>query len=777
MSLGSEREGRSPTAARWALVLGPALLALGVMWPRLASPQLGLLDDGHSMLIARRVAAGDLALPFTFLSEYGRFIPAYWFYFAPQFALWGDRPLGYFVVSWLSLAVVATAIALAVARRQGSPRAGLLAAVFLLASPPVIENYYTLGKGESQIALHAALTLWALALWLGARSRLWGLALIPPIVLLLLTKETGIVLLPIAVAWALLAAWDTHRNEAPSQPVRRLAAFAGLTCVLALLVRLAGWWIAPAPPGVSYVGAYTFSPGVLLNSAVGLGLLVVRDFGALLPLACAVWLVRRRLGPWPKSVLLAGLTWAGLWTAVFLPWRYSTQEYYLLPAALGWCVVQGVLADTLLGARRAAGLVRWAGLAAAAAFLLCNVANMRANGQLQIAMDAENAKLVELLRSSTPPNGSVLVALPPGHEYVFELGVFLHELRGRRDVQVVPLSTETWVRARGTPLVAVLRARGLPAPSVRWPAGSSLTVPSSKRRPQAHRSRQQTEGELLRPHAWACRAVALSETLASLPASRLLCPDAGWRQPFRFAFGWDVTTLGPSAGQGVVGTFDPAAGEWTLERVTRLSSGWHDGQPLAGNWSGAGMPGLAVYSAALGAVAFDDQADGRVDRTEHIPGLRPSDRAVAGDFDGDGRTDVGFFRPEDVSWRLSPALTAVPVRFGMPGDIPLAGDWNGDGRAGIGIYRPETGQLVAVDDVREPGRVRYANLERGCQPIVASRTGRGVVAVGTACHGHWRLVPWDASRPSGLQPAALLPPWEFDLPGPLPVFVEYPAAR
>jgi hypothetical protein len=61
---------------------------------------------------------------------------------------------------------------------------------------------------------------------------------------------------------------------------------------------------------------------------------------------------------------------------------------------------------------------------------------------------------------------------------------------------------------------------------------------------------------------------------------------------------------------------------------------------------------------------------------------------AAADFDGDGDSEVGVWRPSTGLW----ALQGQPwAQFGADGDIPVPADYDGDGDADIAIFRPATG--------------------------------------------------------------------------------------
>ncbi len=89
---------------------------------------------------------------------------------------------------------------------------------------------------------------------------------------------------------------------------------------------------------------------------------------------------------------------------------------------------------------------------------------------------------------------------------------------------------------------------------------------------------------------------------------------------------------------------------------------------------------------------------------------------VAGDFNGDGRSELGIYRQgtwwldlngngrwdEDDLW----------VQLGQPGDRPVVGDWDGDGKADLGTFGPQW-----------PGDARALEFEPGL-PDAANRPGR-----------------------------------------------------
>lgn len=109
--------------------------------------------------------------------------------------------------------------------------------------------------------------------------------------------------------------------------------------------------------------------------------------------------------------------------------------------------------------------------------------------------------------------------------------------------------------------------------------------------------------------------------------------------------------------------------------------------------------------------------------------------ALSGDFDNDGRTEVGTFT--DGVFALVVGDRVVRVPFGRRGDIPVAGDWNGDGVTGIGVFRAGTWHLK--ETLSSTAGVRsFAFGSAGDRPVVGSWNGRRT-GIGVKRSQAWHL--------------------------------------
>lgn len=122
----------------------------------------------------------------------------------------------------------------------------------------------------------------------------------------------------------------------------------------------------------------------------------------------------------------------------------------------------------------------------------------------------------------------------------------------------------------------------------------------------------------------------------------------------------------------------------------------------------------------------------------HRPGKAPqvrylgtgTDQPVLGDWDGDGRANLGVRNPKSGVFTLATPAGQRRVRLGAAGDLPIAGDFDGDGVTDIGVRR--AAKNVFVLKMSRSGKTRYipfGNVKH--LPVTGDWNGDGVTDFGT----------------------------------------------
>lgn len=116
-----------------------------------------------------------------------------------------------------------------------------------------------------------------------------------------------------------------------------------------------------------------------------------------------------------------------------------------------------------------------------------------------------------------------------------------------------------------------------------------------------------------------------------------------------------------------------------------------------------------------------------------------NDKAVVGDYDGDGKTDAAVFR-NDGNWYVLQSSTGAmyALGFGVSTDIPISADYDGDGKTDIAVYRPSTGDW----HIWLMGTQQYLGIHWGINedvPVPADYDGDGKtdLAVFRPSTGYW----------------------------------------
>jgi subtilisin-like proprotein convertase family protein len=144
--------------------------------------------------------------------------------------------------------------------------------------------------------------------------------------------------------------------------------------------------------------------------------------------------------------------------------------------------------------------------------------------------------------------------------------------------------------------------------------------------------------------------------------------------------------------------------------------------PLQGDFNGDGRTDLAYYRPSTGQWF----AQGLFSGVQF--GLPNVDIPVPGDYLGTGITTVATYRPTTGEWFIPNNPGPIP-HFGGPGDIPVPGDYDGTGRLQLAVYRPSTGQyfiaghaqpiqLGGPGQVPVPGTYDNSQTTRQMEPAV-----------------------------------------------------------
>lgn len=159
--------------------------------------------------------------------------------------------------------------------------------------------------------------------------------------------------------------------------------------------------------------------------------------------------------------------------------------------------------------------------------------------------------------------------------------------------------------------------------------------------------------------------------------------------------------------------------------------------PVVGDWDGDGVTDVGVYRPSRGEFLLR-LGSGTV---VTVVGGNEADLPVAGDWDGDGFDTVGLFRSDAklgqsfllTNTRVEASPTPdfdIIVALGQPGDLPVAGDWDGDQVDTVGIFRPSAGTFVQINDFAGGFPVSFDFGAAGDLPLAGDWDGNGLDDVG-----------------------------------------------
>lgn len=188
------------------------------------------------------------------------------------------------------------------------------------------------------------------------------------------------------------------------------------------------------------------------------------------------------------------------------------------------------------------------------------------------------------------------------------------------------------------------------------------------------------------------------------------------------------------------GLYDPAAGRFLFKdlhvtgpRDRDLAFGTPGSAeiPVAGDWDGDGKTTVGFWDPVAREFRLKDDIVFAV--------TPPADDAipVVGDWNGDKKDSVGFYDRATSRFHLTnrtAGADALEISFAFgQGGIPITGDWNGDGRDTVGLYAPALGLFTFRNQLASgapDARLRFGGANSSRLPVAGDWNGDGRDAVG-----------------------------------------------
>jgi len=424
---------KSSSIKKALFILTPFIAATLIMLPRLASPQFGFFDDARMLAQSEDLLQGDFSMRVD--KQAGRFRPVYWLYYTAIFAVAGNHPFWFFIGNLFIFYILLYEIRLILKDIGLSDSLIAVTSLLFVFSMPIIENFYTLSKGEP---LQLVFILAAMIFSTKRKEQHkydWIRIVLSAICVLIaiLIKETAMIMVPIFLLWAGI----DYVSKAPDSKkglITTLSLSAAAILAVASYFLLRSIWGATALLGGTYTDRYLVDVGSLFQKLLRWMTQFAFYFHYLLPVILIVVILlfsKNSFTEKERRLTFQWGIWCLLWYGILIPWEYA-ELYYLLPFGFGVSILIGIIIRPILRAIKSNHKFKRVTISifsiAVGILFILTLPNYLTDAKTQLTFDQVNQDMLDFVTDFAEEGDSIYVNIETSNEYTEMLEVYLRKI-------------------------------------------------------------------------------------------------------------------------------------------------------------------------------------------------------------------------------------------------------------------------------------------------------------------------------------------------------------